>query len=456
MRRPTIRALVGGAAGIAAGIAGGVALTSLPAASLPPTSGSQALEVAHVPPVLRAPGEPVTLRYAIVCAPREDGEPCRGSGEVYVRAGQSGSYDRLELRRGEDSEEGRYYVDLPPRIAASPDGFSYYAVLHDEGSRTAATVPSGGAAAPQRSFPLGKPVHIDLGAHAFGHARTRDARVVAAPWGSDAGEAGLAGTRELGYVGPSSFDVSSDGSVTLLDQVNARVEWWLHGRASTTPVTASGGIADFAVEPDGSFDVLEPPNRTTTAPVLRHFRRDGAVEWVRRLADRTWAKLALGPDGAVVQQQPSEEWLPVAVDGRPLGRVEQAARGRPGLPTGHGREVLVARVGSGELRLAEVAGNAVLAGWQITSTTPLGEVQLAEPLGSGLVVVVKTYTDDRDEFLALVLDRSGVSQRFSVTSAEWAETAPLARFRLAGSSLYELGSTASGAFVDRFDLEVPR
>ncbi len=43
---------------------------------------------------------------------------------------------------------------------------------------------------------------------------------------------------------------------------------------------------------------------------------------------------------------------------------------------------------------------------------------------------------------------------FSVAAADWAETAPLSRFRLAGSRVYRLGSTPSGVHVDRFDLEV--
>jgi hypothetical protein len=44
--------------------------------------------------------------------------------------------------------------------------------------------------------------------------------------------------------------------------------------------------------------------------------------------------------------------------------------------------------------------------------------------------------------------------RASLDSVDWAETAPLSRFRLRGSSLYQLGSTSAGLFVDRFDLEV--
>jgi hypothetical protein len=71
-------------------------------------------------------------------------------------------------------------------------------------------------------------------------------------------------------------------------------------------------------------------------------------------------------------------------------------------------------------------------------------------------VVVKAYTDTADEFVVLVLDGRGLVRRFSIRSSEWAASAPLARFRLAGRSLYQLGSTPDGAFVDRYDLEVTR
>jgi len=118
--------------------------------------------------------------------------------------------------------------------------------------------------------------------------------------------------------------------------------------------------------------------------------------------------------------------------------------------------VLVERLGAGELRLAELAGDTVMRSWVVNSATPLGEVQVAEPQGKRLVVVTKTYTDDRSEYVVLVLDGSGIANSFSVASLEWAESAPLARFRLAGASLYRLGSTRAGLSVDRFDLEVSR
>ena len=59
-------------------------------------------------------------------------------------------------------------------------------------------------------------------------------------------------------------------------------------------------------------------------------------------------------------------------------------------------------------------------------------------------------------FVVLVLGSYGLVQRFSVASGSWTETAPLARFRLARGRLYRLRTTPAGAFVDRFDLEVPR
>jgi hypothetical protein len=454
MRRPGIRSLAGGAAGIVAGVIGGIALTSVMAAS-GPTPAAPGLDAVHIPPVLTRAEEPVTLRYAIVCAPRDDGEPCDGSGSVYVRAGQSGPFQQLTLRRGEDSSEGRYFVDLPREAATSRAGFSYYAVLRDATGATI-TVPTGGEAAPQRSVPLGDAADVKLGVHAFGRGRAPDERVVVAAWGSEVGQAGLIGSRELGFVGPSSFDVAADGSVAVLDQVNTRVERWSRLGVKATAVEVSGGLADFALEPGGTMDVLEPPSRVSPAPVLRSFRDDGTPRWAQSLSDRTWAKLAAGPAGPIVQQQPSEQWLPVADHGHALGRVAQAGRGRPGRSFANGREVVVERVGAGELRLAEVAGDAVVRSWRITSGTALGEVQLAEPHGNRLVVVTKTYTDDRSEYVALVLDRSGIVNSFAVESLEWAESAPLARFRLAGSSLYRLGSTRAGLFVDRFDLEVSR
>jgi hypothetical protein len=451
--RPTRRSLVGGAAGLTAAFLAGIGLGAIPTEESPAPSRAATVDAAHLPPLVAFPGEPVTLRYAIVCPPRNDGEPCDGSGDVFARAGDSGAFSRFALQRGADSKEGRYFVDLPPPIAAAREGFSYYAVLRDDSSGARITVPAGGEAAPHRTLRVAKPAETTLGRHVFGHARKADARVVSAVWGDDVGEVGLSGSRELGLTGPSSFDVNDDGVVTLLDGVNGRVQRWTRGHATAMRLDIGAELSDFAVEPDGTLDVLEPATRETPFPRLVSFTPDGKPRWSQRLADRTWAKLARGPDGPLVEQQPSEQWLPAADDGKPLTRAAQARRGRPARHFANGRGVVVERVAIAELRIAETAPNAITRAWRIASATPLGEVQLAEPFGDRLVVVVKAYDADNDEFVVLVLDKSGVVQQFGVPSASWAETAPLARFRLAGSALYQFGSTRAGAFVDRFDLE---
>jgi hypothetical protein len=449
MRRPSIRSLAGGAAGIAAGVIGGVVLTSVSAAGPGAAPiATPVIEAAHVPPVLTLPGQPVRLRYAIVCTPRADGRPCDGSGTVYIRSGRAGQFHALPLQRGDESKDGRYYVDLPP--ADSTRGFSYYAILRDDATGASTTVPSGGADAPQVSLPAPDAVSVALGRHVFGHVRAPDARVAQAGWGSASQDVGLGGSRELGFSGPSSFDVDADGSVEVLDSVNGRVMRWRQGRRAVVPLPGAMELADFAAEPDGSFDVLEPRG------TLRRFDPDGASSWAQRLSDRTWAKLAHGPSGPVVLQQPSEQWLPVAEHGVPLTRLEQAHSAHAGRPLANGHELVIDRVGENELRVAETSADRPLRAWRITSDTPLGEVQLAEPHGDGLVVVTHAYTDDRDEFVVLVLGPTGLAASFSVASGSWTETAPLARFRLARGSLYRFHTTQTGAIVDRFDLEVPR
>ena len=207
----------------------------------------------------------------------------------------------------------------------------------------------------------------------------------------------------------------------------------------------------MAVEADGAVDVLEPTGEGGT-PELRSFSPAGALRSKAPIANRTWSQLRESPRGPEVQQEPSEQWMPAAS----LEPTAQAARGHPGRTLANGQELVVFRAGMSEARIAEIAGARVRRAWRILSETPLGEVQLAEPLGNRIVVVIRPFTETQDEFLVLVLGDRGVERSFSVDSADWAETAPLARFRLARGALYRLRTTTDAAIVDRFDLEVPR
>ncbi len=447
-------ALAGGLAGLVTGAVIAAAAPRAHEQGEPDVAVRSIIDAAHVPPLLMVPGEAVTLRYAIICPASGDspfgGAPCDASGDVYIRAGSAGPFTRLPLRRTDDSVNGRYALDVPPALAGSPDGFSYYAVLRNDATGASITLPAGGAEAPQRSLPLARAVTIHLGAHRFGATRGADERIVEAPWGSDLGEVGLGEPPGGLRIGPSSFDVAADGTVVVLDGGNQRLEHWSHGRVSAVHADLDGAVDDLALAPDGSAFVVDGRGRP---PLLRHLGRDGRLLAGEPLTERTWSQIDMGPDGPVVHQEPSEQWLRAAPG---LGRAEKVRSGRAGRPLADGGEVVVLRTGVGELRVARVVAGNVRAAWRILSDTPLGEVQLAEPTGNRLLVVVKAFTDAADEFVVLILDGRGAVRQFAVTSAEWAAAAPLARFRLAGSSLYQLGSTPDGAFVDRYEVEVTR
>src|SRR5204863_4543046 len=73
--------------------------------------GGASIDATHLPPLLRLPDEKVTLRYDIACASADEAEgECRGSGTVYVRAGDAGPFQPLPLGLVAQAPEGRYAV----------------------------------------------------------------------------------------------------------------------------------------------------------------------------------------------------------------------------------------------------------------------------------------------------------------------------------------------------------
>jgi hypothetical protein len=461
-RRSRRRAALAAAAGLATGIALGGGLffgvareASGEANPLPSLDPARLIDATHVPPLITVPGEAVTIRYDVYCPPRDGAstDACDGAGTVYARAGSAGPFRALPLQLDPRASEGRYAVRLPDEIASAPAGFSYYAVLRNRATGAATTLPPGGARAAQQSYRAAAPVDVDLGAHRFGAPRAASKRVLQVPWGDGPAEAGLEGGPGSTPIGPGAFAVAADGTVTLLDQVHRRALELRPGRTapSPLPLAINGTLADLAVDGGGGLWVLETAGRG--APLLRAFTSGGAPERVVPLADRTASQLRIAPAGPVVKQLPSEQWVPAVEDGAALGARAQALAAESARPVSRTRDVVVLRTGD-EARVALVGANGVERAWRVHSATPLGEIQLAEPYADGVVLVVRAFTDARSEFTVVRLGARGLAGVFSVASADWAETAPLSRFRLAGSSVYRLGSTPDGVSIDRFDLEV--
>ena len=449
---------LGSAAGLLVGVTTGALAGA--ASKTREVSGSSRtlLEATHLPPLLRAPGEQVELSYEAFCV-GDGGEddPCAVDGAVFVREGHEGPFSALELEPSV-SAAGRQLVARVPGSFAEPTGdVEYYAVLEAADGQAGLTIPPGGGAAPHLSSLLHEEVEVDLGRHVFGKGRSADARVAAAAWGSDADDVGLEEGRNLSPIGATAFDVNASGTIYVLDEANRRVLRWNRGSKSPAriPVSVFGSLADMEVAPDGTIYVLETVGRPGGNPLVRRFDGDGRELERVEIAERTASQIRMGTGGPVVLQQPSHQWMPVSAEGVMAGAATQRRNGSVGRPLPAGDDVVVLRR-ENEVRVALTRRGGARRTWRIHSETALGEVQLAEPLGNRLVLVVRAYTDTETEFLVLILDGRGLVEGIPLASAEWAETAPLGRFELVGSSLYRLGSTQHGAFVDRFDLEVRR
>lgn len=461
------RTLLEGPAGLTACVVAGLLVLALSGVALAhrlsaagDADPATVIEAAHVPPLLTAGERPVELRYDIYCASPgsdpEGGAPCDAGGSVYVRAGDSGLFRTIPLQLDAAAAQGRYVARVPEEIASSPSGFTYYARLRNRQTGAETVLPSGGAAAPQRSLPMGGTVTVNLGAHAFGFVRKANARTASATWGSGIDQVGLEDGPQATPIGASAFDVDASGAVVVLDEAKKRLLRFAPGARTphAVPLAINGTLADLALAPDGSVYVLETAGQEPAeTPLIRSFDANGHSLGSWHTAERTSAALRMGPAGPVILEYPAGQWMPAAVGGDAAEPAIQQGQGRSGQPVAGAGEIVVLRTGN-EVRVALVGSGSVRASWRIQSVTPLAEVQLAEPLGQRLVVVLRVYDNSRDEFVALVLDAKGVATQFSLDSADWAETAPLSRFRLAGSSLYQLGSTSAGTFVDRFDLGV--
>lgn len=418
-------------------------------------SADRYVEATHLPPLLTTAGA-VELEFDAYCidpATDEAASSCEVAGSAFVRPGTSGHFREFPLMR--DGATNRLVARVPESIASSRAGFTYYAEIDTGPEGASVTLPAGGATAPHRSLRLGQAIQVDLGTHGFGRPVRTGERVAAAAWGNGPSEVGLEQGRNAPPIGASSFDVDASGTVALLDQVHRRLLRWRHDARSPTniPLEVDGTLADMALAADGTVYVLESVGRAGRTPLVRRFDSNGRSLGSIQTAESRSSQIRQVPGGLVVLQQPSQQWMPVAAAASLVGPDDQRRSARSGRLLGAGTEVIVLRHDN-EVRVALAGSAGVLRSWRITSDTALAEVQLAEPLGNHLVLVTRVYTDDRDQFLVIVLDRTGVEQTFALESADWAETAPLARFRLVGSSLFQLGSTSAGVFVDRFDLEV--
>jgi hypothetical protein len=400
-------------------------------------------EILHTPVLLARAGEEVRLRYDFVCGvPRfEPVGGCSPSGSVFVRPAGRSEFSERPLRR---YSEGLLSATIGVREAAG--GFDYYARIGN-GRGQSAELPGGASSAPHHVWPVASSTRVDLGRARFGHPRPPDSVVGSFSWGRGDRGAGLDSGPEQSRIGPSAFDVAPDGSVVVLDQVNRRLAIVRPGsRPAHVPIAFEGGEGDLAVAANGTIYVLD----ASGTPMLRSFTGGGYPIAAARLAEQTVDMVRVGPKGPLVHAYPSEMWLPTGAAAPPLAPARQLAAAEPARRVRDGSVVVSAT--DDEAKLALVRGERVVQAWSVRSATRLGEVQLAEAYGDGLLVVLRVWTEQKAEFRVLRLTPGGLAESFAVERAEWAESASLSRFRLHGTTLYQLRSTPSGTEIAAFEI----
>ena len=406
-------------------------------------------EILHTPPLLVPRGQAVELDFEVVCARSADepGAGCSPKGSVHLRGVGDQEYTDVPLVADRD---GRLSATLGPDYTLGA-GFDYYVDIED-GRGGSQSLPPGGQDVPQHVWTVSAETTVDLKAHVFGGTRAPGRIVARAEWGRGDRELGLDSGPEQARIGPSAFDVGADGSLVVLDQVNQRLAVYPSvGSPRHLPIPFDGGEGDVAVGGDGTIYVLDDGGGMTPTPVVRSFDGDGWPIAGTPIAEPVADMIRIGPDGPVVHSYPSELWYPTGSARPPLSPTRQAELARPGRAVARGAEVLVHATPS-QARFALVRNGQVEHSWLLTSSTNLGEVQLAEPYGDGLLVVLRLWTETQAEFSVLRLEPDRLADSFSVARAEWAESAPLSRFRLHGNTLYQLRSDSSGVEIAAFEI----
>jgi hypothetical protein len=388
----------------------------------------------EAPAHLRLPGESADVHFWLSCILVH----CRPSARAYVRALGSGSFTSVRVVT---QHNGSDVVHVPPAIANAPRGFEYYVAAHDSTSHQQARYPIGGAVAPKRSFLLSHPIVVDLGPPTRA-AGPPHRRVVSVAWGARPDQVGLK-SEESGEVGVAAFDVTSSGAVWLLDQVKHRALSFTDGHETRALPLAIGLSAGWlAAGATGELYVLD--NGTS---VLHEFSRTGRTMAAFHVPDELAGGVRALGSTVYVDLEPSGQWAPVIRNGAVLDR-RAAIRGvLSGEPLADGRQVAVwARA---DVRVALLSNTGLVErSWRLVGATANGAVlELAQPLGKRLVVVLA----QSNRYQVVVLEGHRVVERFAVPQQEWTNPAA-GTFRLVGSSLYHLGSTSRGVFVDRYDL----
>jgi hypothetical protein len=411
----------------------------------PPQASSRVLEIYVRSPVLVRAGEPVRLPVEVVCATAH-GDPCASQITLASRSG-SGAW-RMIMSPGVPSLQFDLSAAASRALGSKQSGtVSFFVRASAPGGRSE-SLPTGGESSPLQFFVAGELPAVRAPSIPFG--RTRAGRTALfLPWGSGPGRAGLQLGRESATLGPSSFDVGRTGRIYVADPLQDRVAEFIHGRLVRQTAVSIGARADVALTEKRAMFVLD---QDRTGVAIRRVDSQGHLGPAASAGAGIIGQVRTVGEQGLAELLPQDTWTAVSPDRAGMLTAAEFTSGRP---IAGGRQLL--RVITEDfLRLGVVADGRLVDPIEVRFAHPLGELALAEPDGSNgywAVVHVRRDHPPADQYQVVHISGGRVVQNFAIGDRRFADTPPLARFRLGRDGfLYQLLTSSAGMRIVRFDL----
>jgi hypothetical protein len=449
MRKVVSRKTIAGvlAAGIVLGAAYGVAILS---GAGPERAVGPVPEVLHAAPAIVQAGRDVRLGAATVC-PQPDADPCRiARAEAFVRPAGSRGWSDVAGR----AADGGFTFTVPASLVP-PDGFAYW-LRFTTASGTNLPYPPAGEVAPLRVVTTaGLPVRTVPGAFSWHRRRSPDGVRLRLRYGRGDGEVGRTPERsEEPSEGPSSFDVTPDGSLFVVDWVNRRIEDFAPSGAFVRafPLPDARPM-DVSVRPGGGLYLAELGMDATA------FELDKAGRVVGRypVGYGVSARIGAAPDGPRVLVGPGQ-WTGVSLrTGVPLPPVLRSQTESSYVPLADGSVAIAAAVGSHRLAVVWTRPDGSRAGALVALPSGVrpGTDYFVHPRPDGGAVAAEALWDDTHAGVALFrFGPTGAIERFSLLAEPTTQQA--ARFSTVRfgppSEVLVAYATGHALRIDRFEV----
>ncbi|MFL5738194.1 MAG: hypothetical protein ACJ76P_12785 [Actinomycetota bacterium] len=433
------RWLVAGAVG---GIALGSAVGALAVAAPSDAARVPRLVVLHAAPAFADPGSELELSAGTVC----DRPASRACTVTSAAAEVRTPGDRTWAHIDGNDLGGSYRF----RIPAVRGAFDYRLSFRTADGQTTTYPPSG--APIHVASAAGLPASSPRSAFSWNDVREPERRALYLPYGDGPGEVGLdGGGPDSDLTGPSSFAVAPDGSISVADWVNDRVETFHDGVLQATFRTPVHRTFDLAVGSNDHSYLL-----TLGTDGAAYEVADGRVIGRYPVAFGVASRVTTTSMGPAVNVAP-EQWVSVRSSAGVARSTEVQAESTTAAPAAaDGSSTRFGLLSGGRVPLRWTRNDGTTGGTELTlpDGARAGTEYFAEPLPDGGAVLALGLWDEHHNGVGLFrFDRRGAVRSFSLLPEPSTRAdARASTVRWSRGRVLEAIDHPNGMSIERYDL----